>query len=64
MTEHYTTNTESVTRWCNRCGKPTQYKVSGGRVGRCTEHESETLSKKQKAARQKREMEERNPKLF
>lgn len=40
MTEHYTKNTESVTHWCNRCGRPTDHKVSAGRLGRCMEHES------------------------
>lgn len=62
--EHYTTNTESVTKWCNACNRPTQHSVSGGRVGRCMEHQASGESKKQKAAREKREKDARNPKLF
>ena len=53
MTEHYTANTESVTRWCNQCGRGTQHTVSGGRVGRCLEHDAPQFSKKQQAERQK-----------
>jgi hypothetical protein len=64
VTEHYTTNTESVTRFCNRCGRPTQHRVSGGRVGRCMEHESPHESKRQVKARKSREEAEKNPPLF
>jgi hypothetical protein len=64
MPEHNTRNTESVTAWCNHCGKPTQHKVSDGRRGRCMEHEAVGASKKQEAAARKREHEEKNPKLF
>jgi hypothetical protein len=64
LTEHYTTNTESITHWCPRCGRPTQHKVSGGRLAHCLEHEIKGESKKQKAAREKREQEAHNPKLF
>ena len=61
MAEHYTTNTESVTRWCNACNRPTQHKVSGGRVGRCMEHDAPLESQRQRAARLKRERELRAP---
>ena len=40
MSEHYTKNTESVTHWCNRCGRMTDHRVSAGRLGLCMEHES------------------------
>ena len=53
MTEHYTRNTESITKWCNHCNRPTDHIVSDGRVGRCMEHEARTLSKKQEENREK-----------
>lgn len=58
MTEHYTTNTESVTRWCGTCSRPTQHSVTAGRVGRCMEHESPQLTR----AQQKRAEEKSRPK--
>jgi hypothetical protein len=68
MAEHYTRGTESVTRWCNACGRPTQHAVSGGRVGRCMEHEAATetggYSKRELAARRKRDREQAQPALF
>lgn len=58
MTEHYTSNTESVTRWCNHCNRVTDHRVSAGRVGRCMEHESPAVTRAQQkraeeASRQK-----------
>lgn len=38
MTEHYTSNTESVWKWCNTCMKNTTHSVSANRLGRCLEH--------------------------
>lgn len=35
MTEHYTRNTESATAWCARCGRMTEHRVDGGRLGPC-----------------------------
>lgn len=35
MTQHYTSNTVSVSRWCNKCHAFTLHKVSGHRVGHC-----------------------------
>jgi len=66
MPEHYTRATESATRHCNRCGRPTQHAVSAGRIGRCLEcgPPPGQLSKKQQCDRQRREREARNPKLF
>lgn len=64
MTEHYTRNTESTTRFCNHCNRRTQHTVSDGRVGRCLEHGAEGLSKKQVANRQRIEHERQNPELF
>ena len=63
MAEHYTANTESVTRWCNRCNRPTQHTVSGGRVGRCLEHDAPQFSKKQALAAREREPEPVRPAL-
>jgi len=64
MAEHYTRSTESATRWCNRCGKRTQHIVSGGRIGRCLEHEAPELSAAQLKRRAKQERELKNPRLF
>jgi hypothetical protein len=65
VTEHYTTDTESVTRRCKICERTTQHRVSAGRVGRCMEHVPRRwLTKKQEAAQQKREDEAKNPQLF
>ena len=62
--EHYTRNTESVLKWCNTCNRLTVHPTSGGRVGRCSEHEPPRETKAQQKAREKREAENANPKLF
>ena len=36
--QHYTSNTVSVSKWCNKCGRFTQHSVSGHRAGHCLEH--------------------------
>lgn len=64
MAEHYPRSTESILKHCNTCGRLTVHPVSGGRVGRCSEHQAVGPSKKQQAAQKKREDEEKNPKLF
>jgi hypothetical protein len=68
MTEHYTANTESVSKWCNHCGRNTQHGVSAGRVGRCLEHDAPKYSKRQlenqKKAEKKAANERQNPGLF
>jgi hypothetical protein len=64
MTEHFTKNVESVTHWCNRCKRLTQFAVTGGRLGRCLEHAAATESKRQKREREKRAHEAANPRLF
>lgn len=64
MTEHYTRNTESILKWCNRCDRLTVHAVSDGRVGRCTEHGPVGESKKQTAEREKREREAANPRML
>lgn len=51
MSEHFTRNTESVTRWCNKCGRVTEFAVSAGRLGRCTEHDVAPESEAKKGAR-------------
>ena len=33
--QHYTSNTVSVSAWCNKCSKFTQYAVSHGRKSYC-----------------------------
>ena len=37
MAEHYSRSTTGVLKFCNRCNKMTMHKVSGKRVGLCTE---------------------------
>lgn len=37
MAHHYTANTVSVSKWCNRCRRFTPHNVSSGRVGHCLE---------------------------
>jgi hypothetical protein len=64
MTQHYTLATESDTVWCGTCQRHTQHKVSGGRLGRCMEHQAKGESKRQAKARQQREHDRQNPKLF
>lgn len=64
MTEHYTSNTESVTAYCNTCNRPTQHKVSGNRRGRCMEHESQHESARQLRERRRITEEKQNPRLF
>lgn len=58
MAEHYTSNTESVTRWCNYCARPTQHAVSAGHVARSMEHDAPELTR----AQQKRAEERARPK--
>jgi len=36
MAEHYTRNTTGVMKYCPTCGKNTMHKVSGKRIGLCT----------------------------
>jgi hypothetical protein len=64
MSWHYTKNTESVTQWCNTCGRPTQHAVSAGRLGGCTEHPAPAETKAQQKRREEREHEAKNPTLF
>ncbi len=70
MPEHYTRNTLEATKWCNRCGRPTQHAVSGGRIGRCLEHEAPQYTHAQlvrMGKEKKRRLEEeakRQPSLF
>lgn len=61
--EHYPRGTESVLKWCNRCGRLTKHRVDDVRAGRCLEHDAPAESKKQRAARLKREAPETG-KLF
>jgi hypothetical protein len=56
MAEHYTRNTTGVLKFCNRCGKMTLHKVSGKKIGLCTEDHHVNHIKK--------EYVEDEPKLF
>jgi hypothetical protein len=65
MAFHYTQGTESVTKWCNVCQRMTQFAVSGGRVGRCTEHQAPKFSKAQLHRQKLEELDRRKgPRLF
>jgi hypothetical protein len=64
VSEHYTRNTEGAPRWCNKCGRSTVHRVSGGRIGRCTEHESQPFTKAQLKRKEQAERETKNPGLF
>jgi len=57
VSEHYTRNTESALRYCDRCGRVTKHAVSDGRLGRCTEHDAPHLSQRQARDRARREAE-------
>ena len=35
MSQHYTSNTVSVEKWCGKCQRFTQHAVSGNRAGHC-----------------------------
>jgi hypothetical protein len=64
MAEHYTQGTEGAPRWCWKCKRRTIHKVSGGRIGRCTEHESQPFTKAQLKRKEQAEREAREPSLF
>ena len=64
MPEHYRRGTESTLAWCRRCGRLTKHRVDDVKLGPCLEHEAQAETQKQKAAREKREREQREPRLF
>jgi hypothetical protein len=69
MSFHFTKATTETINWCNHCNRHTKFLVSGGRLGRCTEHEyigykGSGLTKRQYEQREQREREKREPKLF
>lgn len=64
MSHHFTKNTESVTRWCDHCGRGTQHAVSAGHIGRCTEHGPQQFTKEQLRRLEEQERERQAPRLF
>lgn len=65
MSEHLTRNTlDGVLKFCPTCGQLAKHYVSDGRIGRCMEHNAQQETKRQKAARKKREREEKQGSLF
>jgi len=62
--EHYPRNTCRITKWCPTCNKVTFHRVDNKRVGICTEHRKEGLSKEQEKREEKRIRDEQNPTLF
>ena len=62
MSEHYTSNTTSVSAWCPTCKRHTMHRVDDRRRGNCLEHAAAGMSKKQirqQLERARREREER-----
>jgi hypothetical protein len=37
MAKHYSSNTVSVSHWCNKCSKHTQHRIDNHRLGPCLE---------------------------
>ena len=64
MPEHYPKNVISVSAWCDTCRRLTQHRVDHKRLGSCTEHAAEGLSRKQEKTRQEQEETESQPGLF
>jgi hypothetical protein len=68
MGEHYTKNTLECTAWCAKCQKNTQHRVDDGRRGPCIDpdhpYSADGLSDSQRRAKQKKEKEQQNPRLF
>jgi ribosomal protein L44E len=64
VSHHFTSNTESVTAWCNACNRFTDHTVSHGRQGRCLQHTATAQSKRQILNHQRLERERQNPTLF
>jgi hypothetical protein len=48
MSEHYSKNTTGILKHCPTCNRKTMHKVSGKRVGTCTEPHVTGQSEKQK----------------
>lgn len=64
MSEHYPKHFDEANAWCSVCKRSTRHCVSGGRLAHCLEHEAPLYSKAQLAAREKREREQAQPRLF
>lgn len=64
MAHHYTHNTESITKFCAQCERSTQHSVTGGRLGRCLEHDAPQFSKAQLRRRELQKRERQAPRLF
>jgi hypothetical protein len=69
LSEHYTKATTETLNWCSHCGRHTKHSVSGGRLGRCMEHEfigykNSGLTKQQYQKRERDARDRREPKLF
>lgn len=64
MGEHYTSDTEEVLMYCPTCGRNTTHAVMAGHLAYCSEHGLPRYSKKQLAARARREAEQKQLELF
>jgi len=62
--EHYGKNTTQVSKFCNTCNRVTMHKVSGKKLGHCTEHGPTGLSKYQEKLRKALEEKRQQPDLF
>ena len=68
MAWHYRKDVTEAWEWCRTCNRLTLHFVSGGRRGRCKEHEPRGLvngmTKAQQRKKEEQERERREPKLF
>jgi ribosomal protein L44E len=64
MSEHYSKMTKAATTYCKKCGRQTMHRVDNGRLGSCLEQHFDGLSAAQRKQREKREIEDQQPKLL
>jgi ribosomal protein L44E len=64
MMEHFTRNTESITKFCRTCGRLTQHRVNNGRTGACLEHDAPKMTKAQQKKKAAAAIAAKNPPLF
>ena len=64
MSEHYTTNTTGILKFCTICNCKTMHNVTGKRVGHCTSHLPSLLTKEQERRKTKAEKDKCNMNLF
>lgn len=63
MPEHYPKHVTSVMHWCSVCRRRTMHRVDDKRLGSCTEHQAEGLTRKQQKHREKLDQDAMQPGL-